>query len=215
MKYLKIVFVLSLLAAPGLIWYRQTGDLSFYFTEQVPGGQFLYVLSKLAGLYALVLIALQIIATLSTRVITLSVVNRNSLHRWLGSFVIILAIAHLLLFFAAVSIRQDAPAMGLFLPSFKDYYHTRLSFGLFALWAFFLVAVAGMARMRGGTRLSRWLHRSYWIGISLVYLHALAVGTETQSVAGIVFYSLLGVVMLLLLVLSLYQRIKPGTGYSA
>ena len=214
MKYQKIVLLLFLLAMPGVIWYRQTGDLSFYFSQQVPDGQFLYVLSKLAGLYALVFIAWQIIATLSTRVITLPVVNRRSQHRWIGSLVIILAVAHLLLFFAAVSLRQDAPAMGLFLPSFKDYYHTRLAFGLFALWALFLVAIAGLARLRGGDKISRWLHKSYWVAISLVYLHALAVGTETQSIAGIVFYSLLGIVMLLLLMLSLYQRLRPGKGYT-
>lgn len=213
MKYLKTVLALFLLAVPGLIWYRQTGDLTFYFAEQVPEGQLLYVLSKLAGLYALVFIAWQIFAALSERVITLPAVKRNRLHRWLGSLVIILALAHLLLFFVAVSMRQDAPALSLFLPSFKDYYHTRLAFGLFALWAFFLVAIAGLARMRSSAKLSRWLHRSYWIAISLVYLHALAVGTETQSVTGIVFYSLLGVVMLLLLMLSLYRWLKPGTGY--
>ena len=162
MKYLKTVLALFLLAVPGLIWYRQTGDLTFYFAEQVPEGQLLYVLSKLAGLYALVFIAWQIFAALSERVITLPAVKRNRLHRWLGSLVIILALAHLVLFFLAVSMRQDAPALSLFLPSFKDYYHTRLAFGLFALW----FGRAGRCSAGWGEDVGadsrQWHHRAFW-----------------------------------------------------
>ena len=52
MKILNRLFVILLLTMPGIIWYRQTGDIGFYFSEGVPDGQLLYVLSKLAGLYA-------------------------------------------------------------------------------------------------------------------------------------------------------------------
>ncbi|MGD9255680.1 MAG: ferric reductase-like transmembrane domain-containing protein [Chromatiales bacterium] len=208
MKFLNRLFVVFLLTMPGGIWYRQTGDIGFYFSEGVPDGQLIYVLSKLAGLYALLFIAMQMIAALPGY-------SGNPLRRWQGRshrltgiVIICLAVAHLMLFFAAVSIRQDAPALGMFLPSFEDYYHTRLAFGLFALWLLLIVMVAGIMRFRSKAGLARWVHKLYWVAIVLVYLHALAVGTEAQTRAGLLFYGLLGLIVAFLFIASLLRR--PG-----
>jgi predicted ferric reductase len=214
MTMLSRLVVALLMIMPGIIWYRQTGDIGFYFSGSVPDGQLLYVLSKLAGLYALLFVAMQIIAALLGYLGNPLAPWRGITHRLIGIVTICLAVAHLMLFFAAVSIRQDAPATGLFLPSFEDYYHTRLAFGLFALWGLFIVMVAGIMRARRTETVSRWLHKFYWVVIALIYLHALAVGTEAQSQAGLLFYGLLGALMLFLFITCLVRSAGMRTGYT-
>jgi predicted ferric reductase len=213
MKILNRLFAIFLLTMPGIIWYRQTGDIGFYFSEGVPDGQLLYVLSKLAGLYALLFIAMQIIAALLGYLGNPLRLWQGRSHRLIGIVIICLAVAHMTLFFAAVSIRQDAPALGMFLPSFEDYYHTRLAFGLFALWLLFIVMVAGIMRFRGKAALARWMHKLYWVAIVLIYLHALAVGTEAQTSAGLLFYGLLGLLMASLFIACLLRRPGAQRGY--
>ena len=51
----------AMMLAPVLIWYRQAGDPGIYFSPAAPPGQLLYVLSKLAGMYALLLATLQLL----------------------------------------------------------------------------------------------------------------------------------------------------------
>jgi len=213
MRMLGRLIVAILLIMPGLIWYRQTGDIGFYFSEGVPDGQLLYVLSKLAGLYALLFVALQIMAALLGYLGTPLAPCKGNSHRLIGIVTLCLAVAHLMLFFTAVSIRQDAPALGMFLPSFVDYYHTRLAFGLFALWGLLVVLVAGVMRAYRKETVTRWLHKLYWVVIALVYLHALAVGTEAQSSAGLLFYGLLGALVAVLMILSLIRSLGRKAGY--
>jgi hypothetical protein len=52
------------------------------------------------------------------------------------------------------------------------------------------------------------VHKLYWVAIVLVYLHALAVGTEAQTRAGLLFYGLLGLIVAFLFIASLLRR--PG-----
>ncbi|MES9905269.1 MAG: hypothetical protein ABW168_21665 [Sedimenticola sp.] len=214
MSRLLIACLLVVFLIPGFIWYGQTGDLSVYFSESAPDGQFLYVLSKLVGMYALLLISWQIIITLLTRLGIMHFQWRGATHRLFGVFVVVLALTHLLLFFTAVSLRQDAPALGMFLPNFKDFYHTHLTFGLLGLWVLFAVLASGLDRYRKNTSHSRLLHKGYWVSIALVYFHALAVGTESQSKVGLIFYSALGILVLLLLVIWLISQGKTRLGYS-
>lgn len=213
MRMLGRLIVAILLIMPGLIWYRQTGDIGSYFSEGVPDGQFLYVLSKLAGLYALLFVALQIMAALLGYLRTPLAPWKGNSHRLIGITTLCLAVAHLMLFFAAVSIRQDAPALGMFLPSFEDYYHTRLAFGLFALWGLLVVMVAGVMRAYRKETVTRWVHKLYWVVIALVYLHALAVGTEALSMAGLLFYGLLGVLSAVFLLASLIRSLGAKPEY--
>lgn len=214
MKRLILPSLLIIFLLPALIWYRQTGDLSVYFSEQVPEGQFLYVLSKLAGMYALLCIAWQVIASLLNRLEIVQFHWMGLTHRMFGLFVVVLSLSHVLLFFSAVSLRQDAPAWGLLLPSFKDFYHTHLSLGLVGIWIMFLVMIAGIVRIRKISSRARKLHSAYWVSIVLVYLHALAVGTESQSKEGLVFYGVLGMVMLLLFAIWLLNQGRLRLGYS-
>ncbi len=207
--------VLIIFSIPALIWYRQTGDLSVYFSEQVPQGQFIYVLSKLVGMYALLCIAWQVIASLLNRLEIVRFHWMGLTHRLFGTFVVVLSLSHVLLFFSAVTLRQGSPAWGLLLPSFKDFYHTHLSFGLIGLLIMFLVMTAGIVRIKKSSARARTLHSAYWVSIVLVYLHALAVGTESQSKEGLVFYGALGVVMLLLFTIWLLNQGRLRLGFSA
>ena len=187
-----------LLLIPGVVWYVQTGTLTVYFSEDVPKGQFLYVLSKLVGMVVLMCIAWQIIVTLLSKLHVISEYWIGAHHRLLGAFIIIFALVHIFLFVIAVSIRQESFAWSLLLPNFKDFYHTHLSFGLFGMIGLFAVAFAGVRRVLRYKKWSVLLHRMYWVAISFIYLHALAVGSESQSIIGLVLYSSLGVVALML-----------------
>ena len=128
------------------------------------------------------------------------------LHPLMGALVVLLALAHALLFFTAVSVRQGDTAWGLLLPGFRDFYHTHLSLGVFGLWILIAVMMSGIARLFNASYAARMLHRGYWASITRVYIHALAVGTESQSRAGLIFYSTLAGVILILLVTRLFRR---------
>lgn len=197
LQWSALMFIFLLLI-PGVIWYAQTGSLSVYFTEVVPKGQFLYVLSKLMGMVVLMCIAWQIIVTLLSKLQIIPEYWIGARHRLFGSLILIFAIVHILLFVIAVSMRQESVAWQLLVPSFKDFYHTHLSFGLFGLFALFAVAFAGVQRMLQYKKWPVVLHRIYWVAISFIYFHALAVGSEAQSVAGLVLYLSLGVIVFML-----------------
>ena len=201
--YASLLVVITL---PWMIWRQQTGDLGLYFTEAVPAGQLLYVLSKLAGMYALLFIALQIIVSLAGRLNLIPPHRLRFSHPLLGSLVVLLGVAHALLFFTAVSVRQSGPAWGLLFPGFRDYYHTHLTLGVFGLWILIAVMISGVVRCINRSSMARMLHRGYWVSIALVYIHAIAIGTESQSRAGLAFYSTLGGVVLMMLVMWIVRR---------
>ncbi len=198
--------MLVVVSLPAMIWYQQTGDLSFYFTNAVPAGQLPYVLSKLSGMYALLFIALQIIMSLAARLKLMQPGCLRMSHPILGTLVVLLGVAHALLFFTAVSLREGDPAWGLLFPGFRDFYHTHLSMGLFGLWILIAVMISGVVRYLNRSTFAKILHRGYWLSIVLVYLHALAIGTESQSRAGLALYSTLGGVVLMMLAAWIIRR---------
>ncbi|HBH36696.1 MAG TPA: hypothetical protein DDW45_10335 [Gammaproteobacteria bacterium] len=198
--------LLVIVTLPAMIWRQQTGDIGLYFSPSTPPGQLLYVLSKLAGMYALLFIALQIIVSLAGRLKLIPLHRMRLSHPLLGSLVVLLGVAHALLFFTAVSLRQGDPAWGLLFPGFRDFYHTHLTLGVFGLWILIAVMISGVVRFINGSSAARMLHRGYWASITLVYIHALAIGTESQSRSGLALYSILGGVVLMLLVAWLIRR---------
>jgi len=215
-----IVLLVSTVLVPGMIGYQQTGDLGVYlspeYASQVPPGQLVYVLSKLCGLYALSFIAWQLIATLSTRLGLGSLRWRGRTHRWFGVVVVSLSLAHMLLFVMAVSLRQGHLAWGLLLPDFRDFYHSHLSYGLLGLWTLLAVAAAGLVRRRQPRSPARWLHKAYWPAIAVIILHAFAIGNESQTTAGLLFYGALGGVALVLIIagsLTPSRHPPKGQGY--
>ena len=205
-RWMLLAALVVVVTLPAMIWHQQTGSLTLYFSPSTPPGQLLYVLSKLAGMYALLFIALQIIVTLAGRLNLIPPHRLRLSHPLLGSLVVSLGVAHALLFFTAVSVRQGDPAWGLLFPGFRDFYHTHLTLGVFGLWILIAVVISGIARFINRSSAARILHRGYWASITMVYIHALAVGTESQSRLGLVLYSTLGGVVLMMLVMWLIRR---------
>jgi len=197
LRWHSMIFIFAFLV-PCTIWYQQSGNLSVYFSAGVPEGQLLYVLSKLTGMLALFCIAWQMIMTILGRLKPLSMQWPASVHRVFGGVTLVLTLTHVVLFFSAVSLRQDDPAWGLLVPDFGDYYHTHLTMGLIGLFVLVAVAVAGLLRVLKQNQWAKHVHRLYWLSLSLVYLHALTVGSESQSSAGLVLYITLGMMVLLL-----------------
>lgn len=199
-------FTLLVFVSPGAIWIAQTGDVFFYFSDMAPRGQLLYVLSKLVGMYALASIVWQVILSLLDKAEILSVPWKGKGHKIMGSLIVILALSHLLLFFSAVSLRQGYPAWGMFLPNFNDYYHTHLTLGLIALWGLFAILMAGILRVINKGKQLHFLHKTYLLSAGLAYWHALSVGSEVQSNAGMVYYLIVGAIALIILAFWLLKR---------
>lgn len=184
---------LVLAVCPLLIWLEQTGSLAFYFSESVPDGQLIYVFSKLAGMYLVFLLWLQIFDSLKTDLVGMEK-KSSRFHSIMGLSIVTLAVGHIILFFSAVTIRQGSPAWGVFWPGFKDYYHTYLMIGVFAFFALCGTALVGKLRKsRPLNTILGYGHKLYYVSLILAYTHAIAIGTEFQSLWGAMFYSALAV----------------------
>ncbi|MBV1874063.1 MAG: hypothetical protein KUG80_04750 [Gammaproteobacteria bacterium] len=214
-----LLWFMFLLSVPCWLWYQGTGDLSLYFLPSVPSGQWLYVLSKLVGMLALTCIAWQVIVTLLIKLqwLPIDCLDRKwfgTPHRAMGVLIVALMFTHVLLFFSAMSLRQGELAWSLWLPNFSDFYHTHLSFGLIAMALMCVVAASGRIRSRRNSILANKFHRLYWVAISLIYFHGLAVGSESQSPAGLLFYLGMGVVSLFLAFVFVLRPIKTRLAVS-
>ena len=195
-KRLLFALLLVLLTIPVVIWLQQTGSLMVYLDGSAPPGQLPYVLSKLTGMMALTCIAGQIIITLASQLHITSTRWLGLSHRITGGAILLLVMTHYLSFFIAVTLRQETLALSLLFPNFSDFYHTHLTLGLFGLWLLCLVAFIGWLRSRKRPPWTERWHRLYWVVLGLVYFHALAVGSESQSLFGIVFYTILGLMII-------------------
>ena len=114
----------------------------------------------------------------------------------------------------AVSVRQNDPAWGLLFPGFRDFYHTHLTLGVLGLWILIAVMISGIVRFNNRSHFAGMLHRGYWASITLVYIHALAIGTESQSRLGLALYSTLGGVVLMLLLVWVVRRNRRAAAAS-
>lgn len=191
---------------PLLIWIEQTGSLSFYLTENVPDGQLVYVFSKLAGLYLVFFLWAQIFVSLKSRLSGKNAKHAR-LHMFFGVAILVLASSHILLFFSAVTIRQESAAWGVFWPTFKDYYHSYLMVGLFAFVA--LCSTVFIGKLRATKPYNSLLvhaHKLYFGAIVLGYIHAIAIGTEFQSTWGAFYYSALAISLGVLIIISIVGR---------
>lgn len=166
---------------PAAVWMVSVEGVSTYFTSNMPPGQLAYVLSKLAGLVAISFFWLQwMLAFLRWQsVASVKIPLSFDVHRALGVVVLVLVLAHALLFFLAVSQRTEEVAWHVLLPSFSGgYYKSRVSLGILALVIFPVAVLAGVLRHR--FPVWRWMHRA-WVGVfALVVIHALAIGTESR-----------------------------------
>ena len=182
---------------PVMVWWQSVGDMRVYIDYRTPPGQTLYVLSKLAGLYALFLGWLQILLMLMKQSAPDGIARRWSLafHRAFGFTVLGCMTLHVALFVAAASLRTGHVAFGLLAPNFNGFYATAVSLGLFGFYGIVIVAIAGVLRAAGRLR-AAWVHYAALPVFGLTYLHSLLIGTETRAEPMLVLYAIMGVSLL-------------------
>ena len=180
-SFLSDLMVIASLVIPGLTWLLTTSDLQSYFAYQNLDGQFLYVLSKLFGLYAVVFVWLQLLGGLLKPQVEkyyspLSV----RFHKTMGSVSFLLVILHVILFITAVSLRNDHIAWKLLIPKFdQGYYAFMLTMGLLALGLMTIGILARGVLLRYSSA-KRWMHRFIFVAFYMVLLHSYTIGSETR-----------------------------------
>ena len=193
------ILLAALLILPLGAWLAALGNPVAYFQYEMPPGQVLYIVSKLLGLYAIVLFWLQLMyGLLKNDVLLRSVLPQWSIstHRLLGLSTLLMTSLHFVVFFMATSLRKGSAALQLLLPDFgSGYFSTTVSLGWLALVGLWVVAIAGIARARGGRG---------WIGVHriaiavgfLAMAHSLLVGSETKTGLWLGIYFFFGVTIL-------------------
>lgn len=183
-----LITALMFLTPVGL-WCYTTGNPLFYFVEDTPPGQGLYVISKGVALVALSLFWFQCVAALSKNTPNISGFFRLSLraHRLVGTTLLALIIIHVLLFFVAVTVRSGHLAFGVLIPRFdQGFYNFYVSLGGVAFILLIVAIIAGIMRTKYRNTATTWLHRLWFVAFGLIFLHGVNIGTETRL--GIMLY---------------------------
>ncbi len=181
---LAIWSVLSLVClSPLLVWSLTVPDAWRYLRiEGLPPGQALYVVAKLIGLFAMCLFWLQCVLALARHAPLFFGFpsSDHRVHRRLGLATLILILLHAGLFIVAASLRTGHIAWDLLLPSVgHGYYRTSVGLGAVALWLCLLAIFAGR-RVAQGYRRWKPIHMVWPMVFGLVFIHAIAIGTESR-----------------------------------
>lgn len=200
--------LLLILLFPLGLWIMQTGDVRQYFGLNVPSGQLAYVFSKLFGMLALTLIMIQVIVALLNSQPAKDMSKTRNFHKFVGMTIFLITALHIIGFFTASSLRQERVAFELFLPSFKDYYHLNLALGMFAFIFCLVVIVSGRIRSKKAKSNAAKTHKFYGLMIFLAYIHALSIGSESQTSIGFLFYVSLAAAVLLMATVRLLENFK-------
>jgi hypothetical protein len=199
-----VALVSTMMVLPGVQWLMNSA--SAISVAELPDGQLIYLLSKLAGLYAIAFASVQIAYGLAgahgRR--TLDLDFGVGLHRALGLTVLGLAFAHAALFVWCVSVRTQHFASHYAFPIFGEgYYVERISLGWYALVAIAVAVVVALLRTRIGNawRIIHWLAVPAGVAIAV---HSLSIGTETRMPLMQIAYS----AMAMLLALGAFLRFR-------
>lgn len=172
----------AVLSAPLIVWLVSVKNPVAYLVSDVPPGQALYIVSKLAGLFALCTFWGQCILALASRTPVLREFPsvRLRTHKRIGLLTLALVLTHVALFVVAASLRAGAPAWNLLWPNFSHgYYSSFVSLGLIAVWLL-LLGIYGGWRLSKGDRAWKKVHM-VWFGVFLlVFLHAYMIGSESR-----------------------------------
>ncbi len=177
------LLLIALACVPIVVWLLSVQHpLAYLRMDGLPPGQSLYVLAKLAGLLAVVALWMQAMLGLTRVVPILRCLPASNLpqHRWLGIATAGLVLTHVVLFIVATTLRKNALAIDLLWPDLDHgYYFTYVSVGAFAFWLMTLTVFAGWRTARGNRRW-RVVHLLWPVLLGLVFVHALAIGTESR-----------------------------------
>ena len=169
--------------APLAVWMASVNDpMSYVRLGGLPPGQQLYLVAKLAGLFAVFLFWLQCLLALARHapMVPGFPVSDLRLHRRLGVVTALLILAHVVCFTVAASLRTGHVSWDLLLPNFTHgYYKFYLGLGAIAFWIVCLTVFAGWRVSRGHARWKR-IHLMWPAVFGLAFLHAFAIGTESR-----------------------------------
>jgi predicted ferric reductase len=176
--------LVTALLLPGFVFLANTGDLTFYFREPAPPGQFPYVLSRVFALYALTLVWLQILLGALRPELERSFGYRQlvRLHTLLGVTTLGLLVGHALLYLTGVAMRSGAFPYAALVPDFTaHYYPRRLALGASALYLALLGALSAALRRRPWMKgVWRKLHTVNYAVFALGAWHGLSIGSDTR-----------------------------------
>jgi len=193
---LRLLILIGVAVLPIVLLSSASDYFSGLFHEPKPPGQTLFLLVKLSGLYALYLIALQIIFALlkPKRNFIVSINWSHKAHIFIGLLIAGLIGLHVLLFLAASWQRTGIFPWGAFIPKLDHgYYQQRLAAGVIALWLTSVLLFAGMRRKIVTGSFWASTHKVAFVVFVLVIIHSTSIGSETQSVLARLFY--LGLVL--------------------
>ena len=205
-----LFIIIVLIALPASTWTYSVGNPLIYFKYDTPPGQVFYVLSKLTGLYAIVLIWMQASLALLHNTPLKSQIKFWNLkfHKTLGLLATAFLVSHAALFIAAVSIRKDNIALNLLIPQFDNsFYAFSVALGVIGLYGLLATVALGFYRAHS-TKLAKRLH---WLAIPsfiLVFVHSLLIGTETRDAAMLSIYVFMGVLFLGALIYRITTRLR-------
>lgn len=188
---------MSFICTPFYLWLENTGNPIFYLSDYVPIGQGFYVWSKIFALWTLLLFGIQIIVGLAN--VHIDAMSKERFHICLGLAVFSFMFLHIAGFIAGTTLRSGHFTGHFLLPDIDDYYHARITVGLFSL---LLVFTALLSRLLSLAALKCWGHRLMIPAFYLSSWHALAIGTESRHP---VLQSIIIVLMVTVAFLCLYR----------
>jgi predicted ferric reductase len=180
----------------------------------MPPGQFLYVGSKLLGLYGLVFLWVH----MSYAILRYSAIRAYLLpwgiseHRITAVFSLTLIVLHLGFFVMAVAMRKGLITFDVLFPDFlHGSYNRFISLGAMAFWLLLLVAIVGYLFSLVAKNVSwlTWLHRLSYLSFILVYFHGLGVGSETKNGFMFGFYLFMGISFLGVILVRIWGVFSP------
>lgn len=186
----RVVWII-ILTLPWAWWYSTT-EVVGYAVYGAPSGQLWYVFSKLFGLYAAVLLWLQVLCGLlkPTPYAAWLPLWARSRHAILGGLTALIIASHIGSFVTAVSLRKNTVEWPLLLPNFSDFYHASITVGLTAFFLLLVAITAALLRRRM-SHVWRWVHRLMLGVVALGLLHGFLIGTETRDGFYTAFYGAL------------------------
>jgi predicted ferric reductase len=219
-RRLACALILAILLAVPLaaFAYNVRGPLQ-YLGPNPPPGQPAYIMMRVAGHVAFVLMFAQLVVGSSAVALSrwLDWGGLVRFHRGLGLFTIGAVLSHPLLFGWGRTLRAGKEQVSTtLLPHLGvNYWETMLALGAFALYAAILAAAAAMLGRRIGERAWRIVHAMNYAAFFLAFFHAISIGSETRFPAVTIEYSILAGAAAVALLVRARRLFRAGPSPSA